>query len=370
MKILNFGSLNVDYVYSVDYFVRAGETLKANSREVLPGGKGLNQSVALARAGAQVYHAGCIGADGEFLRQLLNKKGVNTEYLRTIDGMQGHTIIQVDKKGENCILLYGGTNRSIGDSQIDETLAHFGQGDWLVLQNEVNSLPRIVDAAFARGMRIVLNPSPYEESLKEVDFGKLSWLLVNEVEACQCSGSDEPERAWDVLHARYPATPSPGSSSAALPRGVPWPSACAGPAWPPPSASPAWARRCPYRRWKRWNRGWRSCSSFGFYARQACEVIAPHACLVLENHSPAASRHSGIIRHGQLLHPALGFIGDLFQLLHDAVGIVLRPTLFAFFTGHVFDDQDTSLIICQKSIHTRLYSFAFTEHAHIISSSS
>ncbi len=204
MKILNFGSLNVDYVYSVDYFVRAGETLKANSREVLPGGKGLNQSVALARAGAQVYHAGCIGADGEFLRQLLNKKGVNTEYLRTIDGMQGHTIIQVDKKGENCILLYGGTNRSIGDSQIDETLAHFGQGDWLVLQNEVNSLPRIVDAAFARGMRIVLNPSPYEEGLKEVDFGKLSWLLVNEVEACQCSGSDEPERAWDVLHARYP----------------------------------------------------------------------------------------------------------------------------------------------------------------------
>ncbi len=204
MKILNFGSLNVDYVYSVDYFVRAGETLKANSREVLPGGKGLNQSVALARAGAQVYHAGCIGADGEFLRELLNKKGVNTEYLRTIDGMQGHTIIQVDKKGENCILLYGGTNRSIGDSQIDETLAHFGQGDWLVLQNEVNSLPRIVDAAYARGMRIVLNPSPYEEGLKEVDFGKLSWLLVNEVEACQCSGSDEPERAWDVLHARYP----------------------------------------------------------------------------------------------------------------------------------------------------------------------
>ena len=204
MKILNFGSLNVDYVYSVDYFVRAGETLKANSREVLPGGKGLNQSVALARAGAQVYHAGCIGADGEFLRELLNKKGVNTDYLRTIDGMQGHTIIQVDKKGENCILLYGGTNRSIGDGQIDETLAHFGPGDWLVLQNEINSLPRIVDAAFARGMRIVLNPSPYEEGLKEVDFDKLSWLLVNEVEACQCSGSDEPERAWDVLHARYP----------------------------------------------------------------------------------------------------------------------------------------------------------------------
>ena len=204
MKILNFGSLNVDYVYSVDYFVRAGETLKVNSREVLPGGKGMNQSVALARAGAEVYHAGCIGADGAFLRALLNKNGVNTTLLRTIDGMQGHTIIQVDSKGENCILLYGGTNRQISQEQIDETLAHFGAGDWLVLQNEVNNLPRIVDAAYARGMKIVLNPSPYEEGLKAVDFGKLSWLLVNEVEACQCSGSDEPERAWDMLHTRYP----------------------------------------------------------------------------------------------------------------------------------------------------------------------
>ena len=204
MRILNFGSLNVDYVYSVEYFVRAGETLKANSREVLPGGKGLNQSVALARAGADVCHAGCIGADGAFLRDLLNENGVDTAYLRTIDGMQGHTIIQVDRKGENCILLYGGSNRRISKAQIDETLAHFGPGDWLVLQNEVNNLPLIVDLASARGMRIVLNPSPYDDGLKAVDFGKLSWLLVNEIEACQCSGSDEPERAWDVLHARYP----------------------------------------------------------------------------------------------------------------------------------------------------------------------
>jgi len=204
MKILNFGSLNVDYVYSVDYFVRAGETLKVNGREVIPGGKGLNQSIALARAGADVAHAGCIGAEGEFLRSLLEENGVDTSCLKTIDGMQGHTIIQVDKKGENCILLYGGTNRRISAEQIDQTLAGFGEGDWLVLQNEVNSLPHIVDAAHARGMRIVLNPSPYEDGLKEVDFGKLSWLLVNEIEACQCSGSDDPEAAWDVLHARYP----------------------------------------------------------------------------------------------------------------------------------------------------------------------
>jgi ribokinase len=204
MRILNFGSLNVDFVYSVDYFVRAGETLKVNGREVVPGGKGLNQSIALARAGARVSHAGCIGADGEFLRDMLKENGVDVSQLRRSDGMQGHTIIQVDKKGENCILLYGGTNRSIARAQVDETLADYGEGDWLVLQNEINFLPEIVDAAYARGMRIVLNPSPYEENLKEVDFGKLAWLLVNEIEACQCSGSEEPEKAWDVLHERYP----------------------------------------------------------------------------------------------------------------------------------------------------------------------
>ncbi len=204
MRILNFGSLNVDYVYSVDYFVRAGETLKVNGREVIPGGKGLNQSIALARAGAQVCHAGCIGADGELLRALLKENGVDDSLLKSIDGMQGHTIIQVDRKGENCILLYGGTNRSITVPQVEQTLSHFGEGDWLVLQNEINCLPEIVDAAHRRGLRIVLNPSPYEDSLKAVDFGKLSWLLVNEIEACQCSGSDEPERAWDVLHEKYP----------------------------------------------------------------------------------------------------------------------------------------------------------------------
>ena len=204
MKVLNFGSLNVDYVYAVDYFVRAGETLKAGSRMISPGGKGLNQSIALARAGATVYHAGCIGAEGALLRELLQGDGVDVSLLREVDEAQGHTIIQVDRKGENCILLYGGSNRCITEAQIDETLSGFGAGDWLVLQNEVNLLPRIVDAAHARGMCIALNPSPYEDNLKEVDFGKLSWLLVNEIEACQCSGSDDPEKAWDVLHARYP----------------------------------------------------------------------------------------------------------------------------------------------------------------------
>ena len=184
--------------------VSAGETLTAAQRSILPGGKGLNQSIALARAGAAVWHGGSIGPEGAFLKDLLRENGVDVSLTRALDQMQGHAIIQVDPKGETCILLYGGTNRLITPEQVDETLSAFGEGDWLVLQNEINLLDRIVDAAYDRGMRIVLNPSPYDANLKAVDFSRLAWLLVNEVEACQCSGSDQPEKAWDVLHAAWP----------------------------------------------------------------------------------------------------------------------------------------------------------------------
>ena len=204
MKVLNFGSLNLDYVYDVEHFVQPGETLDTLSRSVKCGGKGLNQSVALARAGAEVCHAGCIGEGGEPLKTLLEKNGVDTLSLRKVEEMQGHTVIQVNPAGENCILLYGGSNRCVTGEQIDETLSRFSEGDWLVLQNEINELPAIVDKAAERGLKIVLNPSPFNSALDLVDFSRLSWLFVNEVEMEQISGETDPERAWTLLHERFP----------------------------------------------------------------------------------------------------------------------------------------------------------------------
>lgn len=204
MRVLNFGSLNLDYVYGVEHFVLPGETLAARTREVKCGGKGLNQSVALARAGAKVCHGGCVGEGGAPLRALLRDSGVDVSLLRQVEEMQGHTVIEVNPAGENRILLYGGSNRCVGEDQIAATLSAFGAGDWLVLQNEINGLPAIVDAARTRGMAIALNPSPWDDSLLEVDFDKLDWLLVNEIEAGQLSGEDEPEAAWNRLHARHP----------------------------------------------------------------------------------------------------------------------------------------------------------------------
>ena len=79
MKILNFGSVNIDHVYSVEHFVRPGETLSSLSYKKFSGGKGANQSIALARVGADVYHAGRIGADGIWLKKKLEESGINTK---------------------------------------------------------------------------------------------------------------------------------------------------------------------------------------------------------------------------------------------------------------------------------------------------
>lgn len=204
MKLLNFGSMNLDYVYQVDHFVGPGETLSALSQAVNPGGKGLNQSVALARAGALAYHAGCVGAGGEMLGELLRENGVDTRFVRRVEAIQGNAVIQVTPSGENCILLFGGSNQQVAEEQIRETLDHFEPGDYLVMQNEINNLPLLADLAYEKGMKLVLNPSPYDGRLAAVDFGKLSWLLVNEVEAEQISGSGEPKEAWEAIHGRWP----------------------------------------------------------------------------------------------------------------------------------------------------------------------
>jgi len=204
LKILNFGSLNLDYVYEVDHFVQPGETLSAASQTVKAGGKGLNQSIALSRAGAEVWHAGCMGAGGDMLAELLKKNGVHTEYTHPVPALQGNAVIQVNAQGENCILLFGGSNQCVTETQIDETISAFASSDWLLLQNEVNLVCKMVDKAAEKGLMIALNPSPFNGKLDAVDYRKLSWLLMNEIEAEQLTGEKEPEAAWTALHKRYP----------------------------------------------------------------------------------------------------------------------------------------------------------------------
>ena len=204
MKVLNFGSLNVDYVYTVDHIMQPGETQNSVQRSVFAGGKGLNQSVALARAGLPTWHAGQVGrdADGDMLLRVLAENGVDTSLINRIDGPCGHTFIQVDKDGQNCILLYGGANRSIEKAYRSQVFSHFCAGDVIVLQNEINDIRGLIDEAHARGMTVVLNPSPFDSGLDGCDWQKVDIFFINEVEGEQITGQTAPDAilAWFREH--------------------------------------------------------------------------------------------------------------------------------------------------------------------------
>ncbi len=204
MKILNFGSCNIDIVCGVDHIVRPGETISADSVEHFVGGKGLNQSVALANAGVQVYHAGCIGADGEILCSFIENAGVNLKYLRVTEGKSGQAIIQVDKNGENAIFLYKGANHEITKDYVDFVLSDFSEGDFLVIQNEINNVEYIVDKAYDKGMKIFFNPAPFNEVAANVDLSKLYCIIPNAIESAGYSGSEDPEAFVRLIGNEYP----------------------------------------------------------------------------------------------------------------------------------------------------------------------
>ena len=204
MKVLNIGSMNLDLVYSVDHIVQPGETEASVSMNTFLGGKGMNQSVALAKAGVEVYQGGMIGEDGQPFLDACAEYGVRADFIRKVEGKSGHAVIQIDSSAQNCILLYGGANQMLTESYVDEVLEHFNAGDILLLQNEVNLLPYIVDKAYEKGMQIALNPSPFNEKLSKVDMTKISIFLLNEVEGNQVTGLTAPEEIIAKMQELYP----------------------------------------------------------------------------------------------------------------------------------------------------------------------
>lgn len=203
-RILNFGSCNIDYVYALDHIVAPGETEASSELRVFSGGKGLNQSIAAARAGSTVFHAGQVGSDGAMLLDVMSESGVDVSNVRTVDGRSGHAIIQVTGDGENSIFLYSGANRTLDEAFIDKVLSGFGADDILILQNEINAVGKIIEKAYAKGMRIMLTPSPINEYVLNLDLSMISCLLMNETEAKALSGAEDAEAGIDLLCSRYP----------------------------------------------------------------------------------------------------------------------------------------------------------------------
>lgn len=185
MTILNYGSINIDHVYRVPHLVQPGETLASLSYQALLGGKGANQSIALARAGAKVQHIGRYGQGDEGVLDLLKTSGVDCRLITPTTIPSGHAIIQVDDQAENCIILYAGANHTFQPEELPHLLREAQKGDWLLLQNECSCTAEMMALAAQQGLKVAFNPAPMTEAVAQLPLESLSLLVVNEVEVLQ-----------------------------------------------------------------------------------------------------------------------------------------------------------------------------------------
>lgn len=205
MKILCFGSLNLDNVYQVDHIVKPGETITSASCQVFSGGKGLNQALALGRANADCSMSGMIGRDGLHLLKVLEESNVKAGFVTVHENIPtGSTIIQVDKNGQNAIIGVGGANHRIDEAQVEHVLSHFAPGDLILLQNEINNIPFIMKTANQMGLKIAFNPSPITDALLEYPLHLVDIFILNEIEGYELTKKENDSDIVEGLHKTYP----------------------------------------------------------------------------------------------------------------------------------------------------------------------
>jgi len=206
MKVFNFGSINIDMVYRVPHLVQPGETLSSRTLETVLGGKGANQSVALARAGIDVRHIGRIGEADQWAAEQMQAAGVDMLGVEPLAGPSGHAIIQVDDKGENSIILHGGANQSFDREVLEQQLSEASPGDWLLMQNECNDITEAFDIARQRKLSIAFNPAPMTDAVRQLPLEHCDVLIVNETDAADLVQSVDPDAALTILGERSPDT--------------------------------------------------------------------------------------------------------------------------------------------------------------------
>ncbi|GAA5958273.1 hypothetical protein JCM3765_004776 [Sporobolomyces pararoseus] len=189
-KLLVRGSINIDEFFVVDHIVRVGETQSSTEYSRRAGGKGANQAVAAAKAGATVELAATIGNDGAWLKDTLASYGVSQSLLSLDETLPtGRAIIQLAKTtADNSIVLAPGSNFSSRPSPLSQ-LPQSGLSSsysHMLLQNEIplESTKEALRVANSAGLATIFNPSPMLtlEQLEAFEWDKVDWLLINEGE--------------------------------------------------------------------------------------------------------------------------------------------------------------------------------------------
>lgn len=204
MKVLVFGSLNIDFIYKLEHIVMPNETIKSTTCEVSAGGKGLNQAMAFAKTGLPVYIASNLGKNGQVLADTLSSGNVDISLLNHVDEDSGEAIIQVDENGNNAIIVCGNCNEHITEDYIELVFSHFEKGDILVIQNEINNLDLIINTAKDKDIKLVFNPSPFNHVIKTLPMNKIDYLFINEVEGKQLTGFEDEKSIVEHIFKDYP----------------------------------------------------------------------------------------------------------------------------------------------------------------------
>jgi ribokinase len=202
-RVAVVGSANMDLVAMAPSLPRPGQTMLGTDFVMVPGGKGANQAIAAARAGATCSFLGAIGSDafGVTLRARITAAGVDTGHLRVVYGTSGVALVMVNGQGENAIVVTPGANDALV-GLTDEELATVAGADVLVAQLEipVQTVTAAALAARAAGTRVILNAAPARDLPPEL-FDAVDLLVVNEGEAQAYTGRgrEEPRALLDLV---------------------------------------------------------------------------------------------------------------------------------------------------------------------------
>lgn len=208
VDVIVVGSANLDLVYRVERIPSPGETLLAHDAERHPGGKGNNQVIAAARAGARATFVAAIGSDdaGDHLERTLREADVRL-LVRRVPERTGTALITVDDAAENTIVVDSGANATLVALTAEERAAIAG-ADTLLLQLEtpLETVAEAARTARASGTTVALNAAPVRELPAEL-LAHLDLLIVNEHEAAVLAGGDpaDPDALAATLLASVPA---------------------------------------------------------------------------------------------------------------------------------------------------------------------